>query len=67
MILKQGMDHQGLKVYKVHINVGPGFTLTHFTARLNFVKLIIVLQTNSQVSVYRSVGPLVIIVLCGSC
>ena len=54
MILKLGMDHQGLKVYKVHINYDPDFTLIFFTARSNLLKLFIVLQTNSHVSVYRT-------------
>ena len=37
MILKLGMKHQGLKLYKVYINDDPGLTLTYFTARLNWV------------------------------
>ena len=37
MILKLGMWHQGLKVYKVYINDDPGLTLTYFTARSNLV------------------------------
>ena len=36
MILKLGMKHQGLKVYKVFINDDPGLTLTYFTARSNW-------------------------------
>ena len=40
----------------MYINDDPGLTLTYFTARS---KLLIVLQTNSQVSVYRTIGPLV--------
>ena len=27
MILKLGMSHQGLKLYKVYINSDPGYTL----------------------------------------
>ena len=34
MILKLGMQHWGLKFYKVYINGDPGLTLTYFTARL---------------------------------
>ena len=30
--LKLGMQHQGLKLYKVYINDDPGLTLTYFTA-----------------------------------
>ena len=37
MILKLGVQHQGLKVYKVYINDDPGLTLTYFTARSNWV------------------------------
>ena len=34
MIFKLGMQHQGLKLYKViiHVNDEPGLTLTYFTA-----------------------------------
>ena len=39
MILKLGLDHQGLKVYKVYIDDDPGLTLTYFTARSNLVKI----------------------------
>ena len=37
MILKLGMYHWGLKLYKVYINDDPGLTLTYFTARSNLV------------------------------
>ena len=37
MILKLGMQHRGLKLYKVYINSDPGLTLTYFTARSNLV------------------------------
>ena len=33
MILKLGVQHQGLKLYKVYINDDPGLTLTYFMAR----------------------------------
>ena len=36
MILKLGVQHQGLKLYKVYINDDPGLTLTYFTARSNW-------------------------------
>ena len=36
MILKLGMQHWGLKLYKVCINGNTGLTLTYFTARSNF-------------------------------
>ena len=37
MILKLGMKHWGLKLYKVYINDDPGLTLTYFTKRSNCV------------------------------
>ena len=37
MILKLGMKHQGLKLYKVYINDDPRLTLTYFMARTNWV------------------------------
>ena len=37
MILKLGMQHRGLKLYKVYMNSDPGLTLTYFTARSNLV------------------------------
>ena len=37
LILKLGMQHQGLKLYTVYINYDPGLTLTYFTARSNWV------------------------------
>ena len=33
MILKLGVKHQGMELYKVYINHDPGMTLTYFTAR----------------------------------
>ena len=37
MILKLGMKHQGIEVYKICINLDPGMTLTYFKARLTYV------------------------------
>ena len=37
MILKLGMQHQRLKLYKVYINDDCGLTLTYFMARSNWV------------------------------
>ena len=37
MILKLGMQHLGLEVYKINMNDDPGLTLTNFTARSNWV------------------------------
>ena len=33
MILKLGVKHLGMELYKVCINRDPGMTLTYFTAR----------------------------------
>ena len=33
LILKLGMKHQGIEVYKIYINHDPGMTLTYFTSR----------------------------------
>ena len=35
MILKFGMQHRALSLYKVYINEDPGLTLTHLTAMSN--------------------------------
>ena len=37
LIQKLGMQHWGLKLYKVYINGDPGLTLTYFMARSNWV------------------------------
>ena len=37
MIMKLGMYHWGLKLYKVFINDDPGLTLTYFVAMSNWV------------------------------
>ena len=37
MILKLGMKHLGMELYKVYINHDPGMTLTFFTARSTWV------------------------------
>ena len=37
MILKLGMKHQAMELYKVYINYDPGMTLTYFTARSTYV------------------------------
>ena len=48
MILKLGMQHQGLKLYKVYINDDPELTLTYFTTMSNLAKLVFVII--SQIS-----------------
>ena len=36
MILKLGMKHQAMELYKVYINHDPEMTLTFFTARSTY-------------------------------
>ena len=50
MILNLGMKHQRMELYKVYVNHDPGMTLTYFMGRT---------YPRSQVSVYRTIGPLV--------
>ena len=60
MIMKLGMGQYVLKRYKVHINDDPELTLTYFKKVSNFVKLSCTYSSSRcQVSVYRTVGPLV--------
>ena len=56
MILKLGMEHYVLKLYKVYINDDPEVTLTYFTTMSNLAIFFLYLH---QVSVYRAIGPLV--------
>ena len=37
MILKLGIKHQGIEVYKIYINHDTGMTLTYFMARSTYV------------------------------
>ena len=61
MFLKLGMKHQGEELYKVYINHNPGMTLANFMARSAEDA-----YPRSQVSVYRTIDPLVLIyVFCG--
>ena len=56
--MKLGMEYDELKLYTVHINDDPGLTLTSFTPMSNLAKLDFV--PRYQVSVYRTIGPLVL-------
>ena len=58
MIMKLGMKHYVLKLYKVYINNDPELTLTNFTAMSNVAKLVLYLYSRHryQVSVYRTIG-----------
>ena len=61
MSMKLGMDHRGLKVYKVSINDDPGLTLTYLKAKSNLLKITYCagIRLRCQVSAYRTFGPLV--------
>ena len=41
MVLKLGMEHQGLDVYEVYINDDLWLTLTYFNARSNLLIVLI--------------------------
>ena len=43
MIMKLGMEHYVLKLYKFHINDDPELTLTYFTTMSNLAKLFLLL------------------------
>ena len=54
MILKFGMYHWGLKLYKVYINDDPGLTLTYFTVNFMLSFAFSVLNNNDGRHVYQS-------------
>ena len=63
MIMKLGMEHYKLKLYTFYINDDPELTLTNFKTMSILEKLVFVLihsSTKYQVSVYRTIGPLII-------
>ena len=62
MTFKLAMDHQALKVFKVSINDDPGLTLSYYTTRSNLVEIAYCADTRPrcQLSVYRTIGPLVL-------
>ena len=47
MIMKLGMEHYVIKVFKVYINDEPKLTLTHFTT--HFAKLVFVLEVGLDI------------------
>ena len=51
MILKLGMKHQALGLYKVCINHDPGMTLTCFTARSTWVTHAFEWEKNRKMSI----------------
>ena len=56
LIMKLGMEHYVLKLYKVYIDNDPESIMTYFTTMTTLAKLS---RPRYQVSVYRTVGPLV--------
>ena len=48
MILKLGVKHLGIELYKVYINHDPGMTLTYFTARSTLVSHALELEKNRK-------------------
>ena len=49
MIMKLGMEHYVLKLYKVYINDNPELTLTYFTTMSNLAKLVFVLTVGPDI------------------
>ena len=49
MMLKLGMQHQRLKLYKVSINDDPELTMTHFKTMSIFAKLVFVLTVAQHI------------------
>ena len=50
MILKLGMKHLGMELYKVYINHESGMTLTYFTARSTLVARAFEWEKNRKMS-----------------
>ena len=61
MIMKLWMEHYDLKVYTVYINDDPELILTNFLAMSNLAKLVSYSRPRYQVSVYRTIGPLLLL------
>ena len=61
MIMKLGIEHNVLKLYHVNINEDLELTLTYFTTMPNFCETFFCTYSRLryQVSVYRTIGPLV--------
>ena len=55
MVMKLGMEHYVLKLYKVYINDAPELTLTHFMTISNFAKLVFVLIVGPDIRCFISV------------
>ena len=58
MILKLGMKHQGMELYKIYLDHDPQDDLDLFYGKVNLNRIYL----RSQVSVYRTIGPLVVTV-----
>ena len=49
MILKLGMEHYVLKLYRVYINDGSELTFTYFTTKSNLAKMFFVLTVGQDI------------------
>ena len=56
LIMKLGMGHYVIKLYKVYIDDDPELTMTYFTTMTNLAKLS---RLCYQVSVYKTTGPMI--------
>ena len=65
MIMKLCMEQYLLKLYKVYINDDPKLILTHFKTKIKFGETCFCTYSRPryQVSVYRTIGPLVLSVI----
>ena len=54
MILKLGMKHRGLKLYKVYINGDPGLTLTYFYGKVKLGNLGFSIGKNENSGFFRN-------------
>ena len=59
MIMKLGMEHYVLKLFKVYINDDPELTLTYFATLSNLVKLVFVLIVGPDIR-RAFTGPMVL-------
>ena len=49
MIMKLGMEHYVLKLYKIYINDDPELAFTYFTTMLNLAKFVFVLIVDPDI------------------
>ena len=49
MIMKLGMDHYELKLYKIYVNDDPELTMTYLTTMSNLAKFVFVLMVGPDI------------------